>query len=229
MRRDSVGNCATSAMRIARNCTKDGGRPSGGGLQGRLPNRIKRLWSNAMVVSVEDKAHEMRQVRFKKVSASEPPLRCRNVKDGVKIGETSRFPREAQGRPAYGLGGVRHTGGTSVNQAFVWNVGTCALEEKGETQPGGPWERESTDVGERGGPPRSSEEVSVMERERRGRVIQRTLEVNQRWEEPVEDAELASFVDGTSRMSREGAPCHALSELPPEVVGVQGKDSEANN
>lgn len=25
------------------------------------------------------------------------------------------------------------------------------------------------------------------------------------------------------------APCHALRELPPEVVGVQGKDSEANN
>jgi hypothetical protein len=31
-----------------------------------------------------------------------------------------------------------------------------------------------------------------MERERRGRVIQRTLEVNQRWEEPGEEAELAS-------------------------------------
>jgi hypothetical protein len=63
-------------------------------------------------------------VRCKQVSASEPPLRCRTVKDGVTIGETSRFPRAAQGRPAYGLGGVRHTGGTSVHQACVWNVGT---------------------------------------------------------------------------------------------------------
>ena len=109
---------------MVRNCTKDGGRPSGGGLQGQPPNRLKRLWSKALVVSVEEKAHAMRQVGFKKVSASEPPLRCRNVKDGVRIGETSRFPRGAHARPAYGLSGVRHTGGTSLNQAFVWNVGT---------------------------------------------------------------------------------------------------------
>ena len=32
-----------------------------------------------------------------------------------------------------------------------------------------------------------------------------------------------------SRMNGNGAPCHALSEWPPEVAGVQGKDSEANN
>ena len=112
---------------MVRNCTKDGGRPSGGGLQGQPPNRLTRLGSNALVVSGEEKAHAMRQVGFKKVSASEPPFRCRTVKDGGRIGATSRVSRGAHARPAYGVGGVRHTGGTSVNQACVRNVGTCAL------------------------------------------------------------------------------------------------------
>ncbi len=68
-------------------------------------------------------------------------------------------PGWVQERPAYCLGGVRHKGGVNLNQAFVWNVGTCGPDDKGETQVRGPHEGESTDAGRRGGITRSSDEV----------------------------------------------------------------------
>ena len=71
----------------------------------------------------------------------------------------------------------------NLNWALVWNVGTCRPDVKGETQVGGPHEGESTDARHGGGPTRSSVEVSVMEMERRGWIIQLYLLVNQRWEE----------------------------------------------
>ena len=43
-------------------------------------------------------------------------------------------PGQAQGEPAYCLGGVRHKGGVTLNQALVWNGGTCRPDAKGETQ-----------------------------------------------------------------------------------------------
>jgi hypothetical protein len=46
-------------------------------------------------------------------------------------------------------------------QAFVWNLGTCRPDVKGETQVGGPHERESTDAGHRGGAARSSNGLFV--------------------------------------------------------------------
>ena len=39
-----------------RNCTEDEGRPLGAGLQEQASNRLKLLWSKAMVVSVKEKA-----------------------------------------------------------------------------------------------------------------------------------------------------------------------------
>jgi hypothetical protein len=47
-------------------------------------------------------------------------------------------PGQVQGRPAYCLGGVRHKGSANLNQALVWNVGTCRFDGKGETQVEGP-------------------------------------------------------------------------------------------
>ena len=41
-----------------RGCTRDGGRSSGVDMQVKVPNRLKLLWSKAMVVSVEEKAYE---------------------------------------------------------------------------------------------------------------------------------------------------------------------------
>ncbi len=44
------------------------------------------------------------------------------------------IPGSVQRQPAYRLGGVRHKDGMTLIQAFVWNVGTCRLDVKGETQ-----------------------------------------------------------------------------------------------
>ena len=48
---------------------RDGGRSSGVDMQVKVPNRLKLLWAKAMVVSVGEKAHKMRQVGIKKVSS----------------------------------------------------------------------------------------------------------------------------------------------------------------
>jgi hypothetical protein len=40
------------------NCSTDEGRPLGTGLQERVPNHLRRLWSKAMVVSTEGKGLE---------------------------------------------------------------------------------------------------------------------------------------------------------------------------
>jgi len=43
-------------------------------------------------------------------------------------------PGKSPGGPVYCLGDVRHKGGMNLNQALVWNVGTCRSDGKGETQ-----------------------------------------------------------------------------------------------
>lgn len=65
-------------------------------------------------------------------------------------------PGRAQKEPVNWLGGIRHEGGVSLDQAFVRNVGTCRPDAKGEAQAGGACEGESTDAGHRGGTARSS-------------------------------------------------------------------------
>jgi hypothetical protein len=81
------------------------------------------------------------------------------------------LPGKVQRKPVYCLGGVRHAGGVNLNQAFVWNVGTCRPDVKGETQVGSTHEGKSTDAGHGGGPTRISVEVPVTGMERRGWVI----------------------------------------------------------
>ena len=57
----------------------------------------------------------------------------------------------------------------------MWNTGTCRFNIKGKIQMGDPHENESTDVKNRDGTTRISDEASVMEVERRGRVVQYCL------------------------------------------------------
>ena len=57
-------------------------------------------------------------------------------------------------------------------------------------------EGESTDAEHRGGPTRSSVEVSVMEMERRGWIIWPYYLVNQKWEEPRGKATLLETATG---------------------------------
>jgi len=78
-------------------------------------------------VSVEEKAwQKLCQVRFKETSASEPLMRCRKSKDDVKTGGFLYFRISSWRRPANCPSGVRHKGGVTLIQAFVWNVGTFA-------------------------------------------------------------------------------------------------------
>jgi hypothetical protein len=37
-------------------------------------------------------------------------------------------------QPVACVGGTRHRGGVTLDRALVWNVGTCRLDAKGETQ-----------------------------------------------------------------------------------------------
>lgn len=43
-------------------------------------------------------------------------------------------PGQAQRDSAAWLGGIRHRGGVTLDQALVWNVGTCRLDAKEEIQ-----------------------------------------------------------------------------------------------
>ena len=55
----------------------------------------------------------------------------------------------------------------NIIQALVWNMRTCRPDDKREAQEETP-QGESIDAGHRDGSARSSDEVSVMEKERRG-------------------------------------------------------------
>jgi hypothetical protein len=52
--------------------------PFGVALRGVMSNRLKLRWLKTVVVSVEEKAQEMRQVGTGKASVSEPLTTCRN-------------------------------------------------------------------------------------------------------------------------------------------------------
>jgi hypothetical protein len=46
----------------SRGCKRDGGSASGIGMQVQISNHLRLLWLKTMVVSVEEKAYEIRQV-----------------------------------------------------------------------------------------------------------------------------------------------------------------------
>jgi hypothetical protein len=52
--------------------------PFGVALRGEASNHLMLRWLKTVVVSDEEKAHEMRQVGTRKASESEPLLKCRN-------------------------------------------------------------------------------------------------------------------------------------------------------
>ncbi|MDD1626326.1 MAG: hypothetical protein LUQ26_02455 [Methylococcaceae bacterium] len=112
------------------------------------------------------------------MNESEQSMTCRKA---IKL--TSKPSRvidsgQIQTAPVYGLGGVRCRGCMILIQALMWNVGTYWFNVKG---------REvmklsyfaSTNVNQRGGATRSSDEATVMGVEQRGCVIWSNLAVNQ--------------------------------------------------
>ena len=111
-------------------------------------------------------------------------MTCRKRIDDVETGGKSLTRDKSGGCPDFGPDGIRHEGGVTLNWALAWNVGTCRPDAKGEIQVGGPHEDESTEAGHRDGAIRIRDEGSVMESDRRDRVVQLLTGVNQRWEEP---------------------------------------------
>ena len=111
-------------------------------------------------------------------------MTCRKVQDDVKTGGNSLTRDESGGRPDFCPDGIRHEGGVTLDQASVWNAGTCRFDAKEETQIGGPYEGESTDAEHRGGATRSSVEGPVMGLERRGCIVQLWSGDNRRREDP---------------------------------------------
>lgn len=61
-------------------------------------------------------------------------MKCRKRIDDVKTEGVSLTRDKFGGRPVYCPSGIRHKEGVNLTQAFVWNVGTCRLDDKGETQ-----------------------------------------------------------------------------------------------
>lgn len=110
-------------------------------------------------------------------------MMCRKRIDDVETGRMSLTRDESGGWPDCCPDGIRHEGGVTLRQAFARNVGTCRLDAKGEIQMGGPHEEESTEARHRGGATCSRAEGSVMERDRRGCIVQFWTGINQRWEE----------------------------------------------
>jgi len=80
-------------------------------------------------------------------------------------------------KPAYGAGGVRHRGSVSLVRAPMLNCGNLRRRWQGKGT-SGKCEADSTDAPSRGGATCSSDEVTVIVMERRGRVIQSDSWVN---------------------------------------------------
>lgn len=149
------------------------------GLQDLASNHHELLWSKAMVVSVVGKGTLKCQVRFKKMNESEQPMTCRKANQLTSKPNSVVDSGQIQTAPGYGLGGVRCRGCMILFQALVWNVGTCWFnaKERGDSLTRN---SASTNVNQRGGAIRSSDEAAVMVVERRGCIIQSRLTINQR-------------------------------------------------
>jgi hypothetical protein len=112
------------------------------------------------------------------MNESEQSMTCRKANQLTsKLGSVVG-PGQIQTVPVYGLGGVRCRGCMILFQALMWNVGTCWFNVKGR-EVAVLSDFASTNVNQRGGATRSSDEATVMVVEQRGCVIQPRLIVNQ--------------------------------------------------
>jgi hypothetical protein len=141
-------------------------------------SRLMLRWLKTVVVSDEEKAHWMRQAGTGKASASESLLTCRNPKttsepgcfgdSGMSLADICLLARwcPACRRREPGL---RLPHGTGEGASRYWPVlsGPSGREVPKRLNREGL----STVAGRAGGPVRSSDEASVMEAERRDRVV----------------------------------------------------------
>jgi len=111
-------------------------------------------------------------VRSRETSESEPSMNCRKRMNDVKTGDGGRSGINTGGVLKTGLCGVRLEGGVTLDQARIWNVGTCRSDAKGEAQAGSPRKGESTDAEHRDGAVHSRDEGAVMALDRRDCGVQ---------------------------------------------------------
>jgi hypothetical protein len=124
-------------------CAGDGGWPSGTALQGEVSNHRKLLRLRAVVVSVAEKAHWMRQVGAGKANVSEPLLK-RRKRIGVIETRVQSLPWEEPGGcllTGQVVTGVkvararfRHWHGTCEPVALLVLAGCWAGQPKGAPQ-----------------------------------------------------------------------------------------------
>lgn len=98
---------------------------------------------------------------------------CERVESVGTMSKPGRVvdPGPVQEDSAACLDDIRHRGGVTLNQAVVWNVGTCRLDGKRDAQGRNP-KGQRIDARHRDGATRSSKELGESPRERRGRIIQ---------------------------------------------------------
>ena len=107
---------------MPRGYVEDEGRPLGDACRGSRQTAPSGWSTMALVVNVGEKASARCQVGIQKVS--DPRKRRKTPLADVEIEGMASLSRQAEAAPAYGLRGIRRTGGTSWIRAFTWNVGT---------------------------------------------------------------------------------------------------------
>jgi hypothetical protein len=128
-----------SKERNVRNCLTDEGRPLGIGLQERISNHLRRLWTKAMVVSAEGKGPAMtgsgiRQEEDCKgttVEVSKP------TSDDVKTADLSLPRDKAPTEPDYGRSGIRHERWPELAMRRIggtWEPAITMLTEKPQVE-----------------------------------------------------------------------------------------------
>ena len=96
--------------------------------------------AQTVVVSVEEKAHMMRQVGIGKASVSEPLLTCREVEMTSKPGRSAVVRDEPGGCPSIGqvVSGMKVARARSA--ASAWNVGRqTSTQPRSRAQVSGSW------------------------------------------------------------------------------------------
>jgi len=122
-------------------------------------------------------------MRTEKTNESEPLMKSRNVLERRRNRGKVVVPGEVQEARVFCLDDVRLEGGVTLDQAHIWNMGTCRPDVKGDTRAGDPRKGQSTDAGHRGGAVRSRNEGAVMALDRRGCGVQPRSSANRSREE----------------------------------------------
>ncbi len=159
-------------------CTRDEGRPLGGGVQTQPPNRLELLPLRAVVVSVKEKAQRMRQVSVAEMNVSELSMKCRN--EPISDVESASCKRRATSPAGVWRLAGRHPACRQHERDTGSGMerGNLSSRCQGSGAEQRHCERLSTDAGHRGRWLRSSDEVPVMGMERREPVVGAGLSAN---------------------------------------------------